>query len=375
MRRAGLIGVALALLAGASACSRGPLAISPAATVNGTEISKQEVTDLTAAYTRFYKQAKALGQDSDGTLAARFEDARGTGTDTQSMSEATGALQGLIDNEILRGELARLKALPTKEETKAARTSLESTVGGADKLAKFDKDFIAYTVESQALTTAYRTYLAAQADKGQVALSPEERETQMRALFAQEAPNLPLCLNAIETQTEPEATAARQRVESGEAFGDVAKDLAPEGVEVADGGFAACLSYDDAKAAFNQDLTGLAVGALVGPVAYTSQEGAAPTYLVLEVDGTQGPTYEQLLPRLEQAIPETPTPTDPTSVDIGTPLAKVYARADVTVDPVYGTWNGKTGQVEPPTVPTEPTPAKASAKGATTTSTPAAAGS
>jgi hypothetical protein len=36
VRRAGLIGVALALLLGATACSRGPLAISPAATISST---------------------------------------------------------------------------------------------------------------------------------------------------------------------------------------------------------------------------------------------------------------------------------------------------------------------------------------------------
>jgi hypothetical protein len=371
VRRAGLIGVALALLLGATACSRGPLAISPAATVDGTEISKADVTDLTAAYARFYKQAESLGQDSDGQLAALYADAGGTGTDTQSMIEATGALEALINSEMIRSELTRQDALPTKEDRDAIRTELATQLGGEEKLAEFDEEFMVFTLDSRALTQAFQKHLAAEADEALAAPTPEEREAQMRELFASQAPNLPLCLNAIETQTEAEATAARERVESGEAFGDVAADLAPEGVTVAEGGFAACLSFEDAQAAFSTDLSGAAVGDLVGPVAYTSQEGAAPTYLVLEVDGLEGPTYEQLLPRLEQAIPAEPTKTDPTTVDISAPLAALYAKADISVDPLYGSWSNAQGRVVPPDVPVEPTTAKDAADADATTTTTA----
>ena len=271
------------------------------------------------------------------------------------MTEASAALSQLIGSQIMHHELVRLKALPTAADRKAVRTEIETNVGGAAKLAKFDKQFIKSAIDSRVLTVAWQRYLAKQKDKKAVTLTPAQRQARMRELYKQAKPTQPLCLNAIQTATEPEATAARTRVDGGEAFGAVAKSLAPAGVTVADDGFAACLAFADAQTAFGKDLSKAKVGDIIGPLPYTSQQGAQPIYLVLQVAGLDGPTYEQILPQLEQAVPVKAPATDPKSIDVVAPLAKLTAKAHVTVNPMYGKWHPKTGQVVPPKVPTEPT--------------------
>ena len=358
-----------ALLAlGASACSGNVVGKAPAATVDGTEISQAEVADLTAANIRFYQQAKELGQDTDGSITALGVDALGTGTDTQSMAESVASLDSLISSQLIHDELARVNKLPSKADRAAVRKSLESAVGGKDKLAKFDQEFIGLTIESRALTEAYRSYLAAQADKDLVALTPAERKAEMQKLFEQEKPRRPLCLNAVQSATEAEAAAVRARVDAGEDFVAVSKDVAPEGANIPDEGLIACLSFESATAAFGPELAKPKVGDVIGPVPYTSQQGGTTTYLVLRVDGLDGPTYEQMLPELEATIPEKPSATDPSTIDIPGAVTRLAAKADITINPMYGTWNERTSSIEAPVVPTEP--------GATVTTTiPVAAGS
>lgn len=346
----------LVLALGTSACSGGNRVVgaAPAATVDGTTISQAEVQDLTAANLRFYREAGKLGQDGDGQLAALADTGVGTGRDTQAMSEAVASLDSLITSTLIHDELARLDALPSKADRASVRTSLETAVGGKDKLAKFDEAFIAATIESRALTEAYQRYLAEKADKAQKTLTPDERAAQMQALYEQTAPTRPLCVNAIQVATEAEATDARTRVDGGEDFIAVATDLAPDGVTVPEEGLVACLSFENATAAFGTDLSTAELGDVVGPVPYTAQQGAAPVYLVLRVDGLNGPTYDQMQAELEAAVPAEPPATDPTQVDIVGPVAALAAKADITINPVYGTWNEETSTIEAPVVPATP---------------------
>ncbi|MGN6692847.1 MAG: hypothetical protein ACTHN0_01615, partial [Aquihabitans sp.] len=77
-RRAGLVGLAALLVFGASACSGKNTLVgtSPAATVNGTEISQADVVAATQATKRFYEDSIAAGQD-DGTLAGLVDQISG----------------------------------------------------------------------------------------------------------------------------------------------------------------------------------------------------------------------------------------------------------------------------------------------------------
>ena len=359
VRRAGLGALAALLVLGASACSDGGIRSAPsAATVNGSEITQDEVVAATKATKRFYEYSIKQGQDSNGELTTLVESLQGASADSVGTEGAAQVLSDMIVDEVIRQELTKRKALPTKADRDALRTEIETSVGGAAELKKLDAEYIDLYIERKVLNDAFAAWAASEADKDVEPLTNEEREAQMRALFEQTNPTRPLCLNAIQTATEDEAAAARARVDDGEDFVAVSKALAPAGTNVPDEGLVACLGFDEAQTAFGQDFSTAKVGDVVGPAPYTSQEGAAPVYLVLRVDSLDGQTYEEMLPQLEQAIPAEPAPTDPAQFDASVALDKVLKAAEIDVNPTVGRWSPKQQSVVPPKVP-----------GATTTTT------
>lgn len=349
-RRAGLAALAALLVLGASACSGSLVGKSPAATVDDTEISQAEVVSAAQATQEFYEYSIDNGQDADGAMAALLPQVEGDSAYTVGTEGAARVLSDMIVDQVIHEELARRDALPTKDDKATIRDGLESSVG-AEELKKFPADYVDLFIERRALNDAFTKWAAAEADEAVEPLSDAEREEKMRELYEQTAPGRPLCLNAIQTTTEAEATAARARVDGGEDFLAVARSLVPEGTEFPDEGLVACLGFDEAQTAFGQDFSQVALGDIVGPVPYTSQEGAEPVYLVFRVDSLEGQTYEQMLPELEEAVPAQPEPTDPASFDASAALDELLSAADIDVNPVFGRWSDARRSVVPPRVP------------------------
>lgn len=355
-RRAALAALAALLVIGASACSGGTglVGTSPAATVDDAEISQAEVVSATQATQRFYEYSIKQGQDSDGSLSGLLEDLKGQSSYTVGTAGAANVLSDMIVDEVIRQDLARHDALPTKSDKDKIRKELESSVGSAAELKKFDAEYVKRYIEKRAVNDAFRARAAAEADKDVKPLTDKEREAKMRELYEQTAPGRPLCLNAIQSSTEAEAQAARARVDGGEDFLAVSKSLVPAGTDFPDKGLVACLSFDEAKTAFGQDFSKVAVGDILGPVPFTSQQGAEPVYLVFRVDSLDGQTYEEMLPELEQAVPAQPAATDPTTFDASKALAVLLKKADIEVNAVFGRWSDAKQSVVPPRVPGEP---------------------
>lgn len=345
-RRAGTLAASFAVLIGAAACSDGDR-VPAAVTVDGVAISRTTVLDLVDANAAFYEQRIEDGLDSTGELAELLAGSQGEGEDTIGMRGAREAIESLVTYQVIRAELERRDAVPTQEDLDAIRAELEEAVGGAEELERIDADFLAFTVESQAIVRAYQQVLAGEADADAEPVDPAAREQQLRELYDQVAPTQPLCLNVILTATEAEADAALARVEGGEEFGAVAAEVSTEPTSAAEGGFAGCAAYDQAEGAFGVDLEGEPVGAVAGPVTY--ETGAPePSFAVLQVESVDGPTYEQLLPQLEAQVPAEPPVTDPSQVDVAGPIADLLADAEISVDPRFGTWNDETALIDPP---------------------------
>ncbi|WP_421120819.1 hypothetical protein ACE2AJ_05845 [Aquihabitans daechungensis] len=355
-RRAGLAALAALLVIGASACSGGTALVgkAPAATVDDAEISQADVVAATEATQRFYEYSIEQGQDTDGSLTALLEDLQGQSSYAVGTAGASKVLSDMIEVEVKRQELARQDALPTEADRDKIRTDLESTVGGAAALEEFPAEYVELYLEQRAVNEAFQTWAAAEADKDVEPLTDEEREAKMRELYEQTAPGRPLCLNAIQTPTEEEAEAARARVDGGEDFLAVSESLVPEGTEFPEEGLVACLGFDEAQTAFGEDFSNVAVGDIVGPVPFTSQEGAEPVYLVFRVDGLEGQTYEELLPQLEQAVPAEPEATDPTTFDASAQIDALIKEADIDVNAIFGRWSNAQRAVVPPKVPGAP---------------------
>jgi hypothetical protein len=348
--------VAALLVIGASACSGGTGLVgkAPAATVGDTEISQADVVAATEATQRFYQYNIDQGQDADGSLAGLVSDLDGDSAHAVGTVGAAQEMGEMIGTEVKRQELARHDALPTKDEKAKIRTDVETSIGGADALKKFPAEYVDRYLEQRAIDEAFQAWAAAEADKDVEPLTPKAREAQMRELYQQTAPGRPLCLNAIQASTEEEAQAARDRVDGGEDFLAVAKSLVPPGTDFPDTGLVACLSLDEAKTAFSRDFSKDAVGDVVGPVAYTAQQGSPPVHLVFRVDSLDGQTYEEMLPQLEEAVPAQPPATDPTTFDSSAQLADVLDGVAIEVDPVFGRWSDARRTVVPPKVPGAP---------------------
>lgn len=342
------------LTAGASACSSGPLAPDPAATVNGVEISRQDVQDEVAATQRFYADA-ADAQLSDTDYAALADAARGQGEDTTSRAATTQALLTLVQDELVRQELEAADALPDDNDRQAVRDGLAQQLG-ADTIDKLDAAFIDRYVESTALAQALQQLRADSANEGQVAPDPADVEAQRAARYEELLTEQPYCFRVIRTATEADAAAALERIEGGEDFGAVADEVSVLKDQF-EGGFVGCGSAEQLQNALGVDVTGAAVGDRFGPLTTTGSTGE-PAYDVVEIAGTSGPTREQAQAQLEAEIPSTVTPVDASSVDLQSEVGALLGEADIWVDPRYGRWNAETQLLE-------------DVAGATTTTAPA----
>ena len=374
-RRAGLVAVAALLAFGATACSGGTglVGTPPAATVNGVEISQADLMAEVDVRREFYADQADQAGGAAGDLATASDQPRGGGsTDTVGAEGTARVLSDLIADEIIRQDLAAHDALPTKADKEAVRTTLQQQAG--DQFDKLDKEFVRRTVESQALNQAFTKRAAEQANKDLKPYSDEERTAQKDQIYAQNYEGVPLCLNAIQAQTQEAADAARKRVDAGEAFGAVAQEAAAaSGATIPDTGLVICIPADQASSAFGTDFTKVAVGDVIGPVEYQSQTSS--TYLVLKVESLDGLTREEAEPYLDAQVPEGPAAADPTSYDSSADLAALYRKADVEVNPQYGRWSTAQSRVVAPVVPADPTATSAPKGTATSTTLPAATAS
>jgi len=314
----------------------------PAAVVNGEEISQATVTELLDAQKRYYESL------DDPAAAERLAEFMGPSGNSFAMAEAARSLESWINFTIARQHLKASKRPVTDEDLAAARSEIEGQLQGQEiAIESVDKALLDFTVESAATTTALRALISEQVAKD----NQDKLEGRIKALFDELAPQRPLCLNIIVSETEADARAALARVEAGEDFGAVAAEVSADPQTAEANGYAGCASPEQASQAFGGDFTDVEVGDTFGP----SQQNEV--FVVVEVGSTTGPTIEQMRPELERQV---------TAIDdqeVTTRLAKLVTDAKVTVDPRYGTWNPDTGTVDPPEAPT---PAS------TTTSTTAA---
>lgn len=339
-RRAGLTALAALLVFGASACSGGTglVGTPPAATVNGTTISQADVTEATEATRRFYEGSIEQGQDSDGSLAALAEQLGGGTEHAVGTEGAAQVLSDMIADQIIHDALAEADALPSKQDEKDIRSSLEQQIG-ADELKKIDAGYLDLYIERKALNDAFTRWAAGQDGEG-----------RRQAYFDENLGGGPLCLNAIQAQTEADAAAAKARVDGGEDFVAVAQSVAPQ-AGISDTGAIACVTTDQAQQVFGEDFTAVEPGDIVGPVPYTSAQGGEPVYFVLRVEQTDGYTLEEAKDILDANVPEELTEEEVGTYDASDVLRKEFEAADVQVNPLFGRWSDAESRVVPPNVP------------------------
>ncbi|WP_426573625.1 peptidyl-prolyl cis-trans isomerase [Aquihabitans sp. McL0605] len=388
VRRAGLVGIALALIVGASACSGASVGPAPAATVNGTDISQKTLDQMVKGYSALIKaEGKAvianLSQPSaDGTPAATGAQLASQTASVEAQIKQLGAkvdksgdtyptegaasmLTELIKREVIAQAVDAAGAKITADDRAKALQSVESSYPTVDKASKLVRTTF---VESAAGLMALQSH-APKKYQDALAAASAQYEAQLKSIYEQQIDSFnQVCARLIGTKDEASAKAAKARIEGGEDFVTVAKDVSV--VDAAAATTAQCYAADQINQAFG---TTAKAGDLLGPIANGGN------WALLAVDEVKPQTFEAARSTIAQQVTDQYTAAAQAALStyIGKQLVKA---ADVTVDPRFGTWDDKTLSVTAPKVPAPVTPAeiakaKAAAKAAATTTVPAAAGS
>lgn len=383
--RARLLGAVLLILAGATACSgTGPIGRSAAATVNGVDISAGQVAEVVDAQERLLRaqaggaekqraEAETQGQQVQTAeeLAAQVEQAlgqyRGSGADTIATSGAAQVLTALIGDQLYRDALTSTGGKVTDQLRATARTNLDQRITSLGiKADQVPRVLIDQAVEQAAVQAAIEA-TAPDSVRNQPVLTDQQYTDQLRGIYEAQVGDLTqLCLNLISTADEASGRAAKQRVEAGEAFADVAADVSSEGRAAAIDGAGACAATADVAGVLGDAAKTAQPGDLLGPAA--ANDG---TVLLAQVDRIQVPTFEEARPQLEQANPNNSGNDASAALQqyVADALAKAGAVARVTVDPRYGTWDPATSAVVPPPDP-KAVASSSTAVGAAPTPTP-----
>lgn len=309
-----------------SACG-GSAGSTVAASVGDTEIS---VADVDAAYDQ-RAQASGVASELAGDDSGAVED-----------NLKAGVLTNLIRTEILRRAAEDSDIEVTDADIADQREQLVQQAGGEDALdqviedANLSEEELRSNLHDQVIQNKITAKLADKVSDDDVRAAYEEDPQ------GQYGPKVEV--RHILTETKKQAQQAIDRVESGEDFADVAKDMSTDTASAKNGGElgpvpkgATVPAFE--KAAFNAD-----EGELVGPV--KTQFG----YHVLEVtDTVAAPKFADV----EQQI-RTQLQTAAGGQAFNDYITAFVKDLDIEVDERYGSWDAATVAVVPEDEPSEP---------------------
>lgn len=318
-----VVGVALF----ATACG----GTSYAAKVDGTMISQDELTAemrSIAANDAYVKQIEARTQVR-GTAAGTFDAA------------FTGQVLGrqiqyaLVDREI---DKRKLEILPADRQ--AARTEVARQVGGVDLFNGFPKAYQDKLVDRAAKVSRLTVSLSGQSNS----------EAAARAYYeAHKDDFTEACVSHILLSTKDQADAVKARLDKGEDFATVAKAESLDNLSAPQGGDLGCKINTDSFAVpeFVKAMLTQNVGEVGSPV--QTQYG----FHLIKVRSRSVPPFDQVLDRARQK-----------SVDAGKAklqdwINTTVAKARITVNRKYGTFDKQSLAVNPPVAPTTVAPTTA----------------
>jgi hypothetical protein len=171
-------------------------------------------------------------------------------------------------------------------------------------------------------------------------------EAQAKKYYAANKPQFDqFCIDVIATRTQADALAALKRIDGGEDFATVAKDVAKASGSQAAGdkqdGSVGCIPIANIaqaipdKTQFDQ-VANAADGQVVGPL---SQTGGA--YLILRKNSVKTQTYAEVRTSILSTL-GTPGNDEATKA-----LNAYLAKADIELNPRYGTWTKGKGYAAP----------------------------
>lgn len=306
-----------------------------AASVNGTEITRQDLDD----------DLDALAQNED--FVKYYEDqgvelvpaSGGFAAPSSSAWLSSLVSQAVVDDEVDRRGLEVTNADRTEAEQAIAQSE---TFGGTKIFGKFPKWFREELAQRQARTAALAASLAEET---------QATETELRSIYEQNreafCPSGRLVAHIL-VATPEEATAVETELAAGADFAELARTRSTDTGSGPVGGLLTCIDsqewaqYDQT---FREGAAALEIGEISQPV--QTQFG----YHVITVKDF---TFENARPFLEAAVQQNQNP-------VSTFVNRKLAKAKLRVDPRYGkvVRDAQGTRIEPPTAPeprTRPSP-------------------
>jgi foldase protein PrsA len=326
---------ALVLLSVGAACG----ATDPAAvTINGTEISVREIDDEleeirdNTDYRRGIEAGNqaVLGQ-GEGTVDAAFA----------SRVVSLAAYYELVHQEVTERKLKVSDAIRKEaQEAVYSQFGVNPETGTADPAAgkkifdKFSKWYRDTLVRRESELRVLQAALSP-VDLSDAAIERYYRDNQDRYVE--------VCAHHVLVNTEPEAVAVKARLDAGEDFVQVAKEISIDPSAAENGGDLGCASPTSYVPEFADAITNQPIGVVGAPV--QTQFG----FHVIRVDRSDVSSLEDVRAQIENEL------SQQGSGALNEWLTEALGEAKVKLNPRFGTWD-KTAtpipKVNPPSAPT-----------------------
>ncbi len=279
----------------------------PAMTVDGSTYSRGDLkTDLETLSSIEGTQAATTGGKAPAVAPTKPKVFGATIT--------AQALTNQLYSRIIHADFVSKKLSLAKAVDQKAASDAASNYGGAAVFDKLPQKFRDSAVRRQMEIGALRTHAVG-------GLDPKAYYDAHQADFAQ------TCISHLLVDSEAKAVAARTRIEKGEDFGAVAKDVSSDTGSKVQGGALGCGSVTQYVKEFAVAATALKVNELSQPV--HTQFG----FHILKVTKREAPKFD----KNQQAIVQTKL-DEVANAKLSTELSARLKSAKVTVDPAFGTY-------------------------------------
>lgn len=269
---------------------------------------------------------------------------RGTGAGTFDAAFTGQILGRQIQYVLVDREVAKRKLRIAPADTQAARTEVTQQAGGDDIFKGFPKDYQDTLVQRAAKVDALTVSLAGQSATDEAAKAYYDAHKDE---FAE------ACVSHILLSTKDQADQVKARLDKGEDFATVARTTSLDTQSVAQGGDLGCNINSDSFAVpeFTQAIMTQPVGQVGNPV--QTQFG----YHIILVRSRTIPPYDQVTDRAKEKV------VTAAKAKLQQWITTAVGKANIAVNPKYGTFDKQSLTVVPPAAPTTKTPATSTPPG------------
>ena len=320
LRSALVVLSALALAACAAVTGTGDPNV--AATVNGTEITVDEVVTRFEGAKEQPQVAQQLEADTDGAFESSIQ--------AQILSQ-------LVVSELLEQWADDLGLDATDEEVAEERESLITEIGGQEA---FDQAVEQSGLSEEDVNLQIRQRVLQNKISEEVGGEKEVTDAEIEAFYNENAEarfGEKATARHILVKGKAKADQLFKQIQDGGDFAKLAEKESTDPGSAAEGGKLPPFSPGQMVPPFDKAVFSSEVGELVGPV--KTQFG----YHIIEVlEKTPGKTLEEATEEIRDELSQSGA-----GEELQAELTKRTKEAEVTVNPRFGEWNPETGQVEP----------------------------